>query len=538
MGSMVARPSLPPTEQMLVEGGDARIALDPDYALNKYGCQPLPDPDLAAFGSSTASVISREGFAAADRLRHRLLLAAGTEPHAVTYARELNHIRRELIQLCGVSDLPGLEVIFAASGTDLHLITAQLAGGDESLPTLAVMVDAAETGSCVPAALAGRHFSTRTALGDTVVEGVSITSGGAVEVVTVPIRLADGTPRQSAAVDAEVESLVIGAAGKGQRVLLILVDSSKTGLVAPSPACVLALHRRLPDRVDVLVDACQFRLTQSTLRAYLEHGFMVALTGSKFVTGPTFSGALLIPSPSARRLRERPFPRALSSCSTQADWPQGWATEGALEDVANFGLLLRWEAALEELRSFRSVPDGEIANFLQAFARAVQNRLESDPVFEPLPVPQLDRSPLIEAASWDHIPTIFPFLLYHPETQAGNEPLSREETMQVYRLLQVDLTDHQDLDCTGLIGEVAGLRCQLGQPVECGIRDGKPVSALRLCASARLIVEATSSSDSLKASVVIERALAALDKTAFLVRADVRPFVSDFELPGKSFSQA
>lgn len=535
---MVARhPSLPPTEQLLVEGGDARIALDPDYALNKYGCQPLPDPDLAAFGSSTASVISKAGFAAADRLRHRLILAADSEPHAVTYARELNHIRRELVQLCGVSDLSGLEVIFAASGTDLHLITAQLAGGDESLPTLAVMVDAAETGSCVPAALAGRHFSTRTALGDTVVEGVSIASGGAVEVVTVPIRLADGTPRQPAEVDAEVESLVIGAAGKGQRVLLILVDSSKTGLIAPSPACVLALHRRLPDRVDVLVDACQFRLAPSTLRAYLEHGFMVALTGSKFVTGPTFAGALLIPSPCARRLRERPFPRALSSCSTRADWPQSWATEGSLENVANFGLLLRWEAALEELRSFRSVPEAEVANFLQAFARAVQSRLKNDPVFVPLPVHQLDRSPLIGATSWDHIPTIFPFLLYHPETQAGKEPLSREETMRVYRLLQIDLTDHQDFDFSGSAGEIAALRCQLGQPVECGTRDGKPVSALRLCASARLIVEATSP-DSRKASAVIERALAALDKTGFLVRAGVRPFISDIELPGKSFSQA
>jgi hypothetical protein len=59
------------------------------------------------------------------------------------------------------------------------------------------------------------------------------------------------------------------------------------------------------------------------------------------------------------------------------------------------------------------------------------------------------------------------------------------------------------------------LRCQLGQPVACGQRDGVPVSALRLCASARLIVEATAQNGR-QASAVIERALAVLEKTALL----------------------
>jgi len=500
-----------------VEGGDARIALDPDSGLNKYGCSPSPDPDGAAFGSATASVISTAGLAAANHLRHRLLLASGAEPRAVTYAREINRIRRELVQWCGVADLRGLDVVFAASGTDIHLISAQLAGSAESMPTLAVMVDAAETGNCVPAALASHHFSTRSALGDTVVEGASIAGGGAIEVVTVPIRLANGFARQAADVDAEVESLVTKAAAVGQRVLLILVDVSKTGLIAPSPACVSALYRRLPDTVGVLVDACQFRIAPSTLRAYLTHGFMVALTGSKFVTGPAFSGALLIPSAIAQRLHGRPLPRALQAYSARADWPQSWAAAGFLDNIANFGLLLRWEAALQELRALRAVPEAAVARFLQAFARAVQNRLASDPLFEPLPLPPLDRRPFIApTTSWDHIPTIFPFLLYHADTRAGKTPLTREETLRVYRLLQTDLAGQSNLNRTTLTGGIATLRCQLGQPVACGNRDGTPLSALRLCASARLIVEATAQ-DGRNASAVIERALAALDKTALLI---------------------
>ncbi len=193
------RDSLPSTAQLLVAGGDARIALDPDRAVNQYGCRPFPDTQLLAFGSSTASVISAEGFAAAEHLRHRLLLSAGSEAQAVTYARELERVRGELLELCAISDLPGVELVFAASGTDLHLIAAQLAGSGAALPTRVIMVDAAETGSCVPAALAGHHFSSRATQGDAVSEGAAISGGAVLEVVTVAIRDSDGSARPTTA---------------------------------------------------------------------------------------------------------------------------------------------------------------------------------------------------------------------------------------------------------------------------------------------------------------------------------------------------
>jgi hypothetical protein len=504
----------PSTEQLLVEGGDARIALGPD-GLNKYGLPSFPDPGLVALGSSTASGISAEGFAAADRLRGRLLV--GAESDMEIYARELNRVRQELVRLCGVSDISGLETVCAASGTDLHLIAAQISRTSESGSMLAIMVDEAETGSGVQAALAGRHFSSRAALGGAVKEGASFIGGGesassgSMQVATVPVRLADGRPRQLAEVDAEFESLATRAVAAGQRVLLVLADVSKTGLVAPSPACILALHQRLSGQVDVLVDACQFRLAPSTLCAYLEHGFMVALTGSKFVGGPPFSGALFIPSAVATRLSGRPLPHALAAYSSRADWPDSWDT-AKLDNAANFGLLLRWEAALEELRAFRSAPESEVASFLREFAHAVRKRLTSDPVFELLPAPELDRNPLSEADGWDTIQTIFSFLLIHPQTRL---PLSREETARIYRLLQIDLSNRPEF---GLASAIAALRCQLGQPVACGIRDGVPVGALRICASARMVVEATLQSGS-GASAVIGKALAALDKTALLTMA-------------------
>jgi hypothetical protein len=511
-----ARPLVPSIEQLLVEGGDGRIALDAAGGVNKYGCPPLPDAGLIALGSSTASVISGPAFAAAERLRYRLVQAAAVEPQAVTYARELQRIRGELLQLCGLADLSGLELVFGASGTDLHLIAGQLLGGSKALPGLAVMVDAVETGSCVPAALAGRHFSDRAALGETVSAGAAIASGPALEVVSVALRDDDGTPRPADSIDAEVTALVAGAAAAGRRVLLSLVDVSKTGMIAPSPDCALALRRRWPETVEVLIDACQFRIAPATLRAYLQHGFMVALTGSKFVTGPTFSGALLFPAAPARRYRGRLLPRALAAYSLRADWPQHWAAAGGLANSANFGLLLRWQAALEELRAFRAVPEAAVSAFLQNFGRAIRHRLAQDPLLEPLPVPRLERGLRTVEQSWDQLQTIFPFVMYRPGGRAAPRALNREETQRIYRQLQDDLSAQPEVT-HGYTGDtLAAARYQLGQPVACGRRGGVPVSALRICASARLIVEATTGGGD-RAARVLGRVTAALDKAALLV---------------------
>lgn len=483
--------SLPSTEQLLLAGGDARLSLDPLSGLNKYGCRPFPDPLLLAFGSSTASVISAAGFAAADSLRQKLLKAVFSKSHAAVYALEMQRIRLEWLQLCGLSDIAGLELVFSHSGTDAHNLAAQYTASEVSVPAMAIMMEANETGSGVALALAGN----------------SITCNNPIEVVHVSIRLDNGSPRPLAEIDGEVEALVSEAVKAGRRILLILIDQSKTGLIAPSPACVIALHCRFPDNIEVLVDACQFRIAMPTLRAYLEQGFMVALTGSKFLTAPSFSAALLLPSTVSARLQKRAFPRGLLTCSSRANWPVGWIGAESLDNAANFGLLMRFQAALEELHRFRAVPQATVIGFFQRFASAIQQRLESDPHLEPLPVPRLDRRPLAAANNWDHLQTIFPFLLYCP-TPTERIPLSREQTMHVYHQLPITLDDHG--------ANITTIRCQLGQPVACGTRAGVAVSALRLCLSSRLVVEAAASDD--QGMGIIKDALKALDKTALLIQ--------------------
>jgi hypothetical protein len=500
---------LPGLRELLTAGGDSRIVCNSD-GRNRYGCSPLPEPAVLAYGSSTASTISPTAFAAASALRDRLRQVAGEEMPAA-YEHEIDRMRRELATLCGLGDLPGLETILGASGTDLHLFASQLMGETESGAPLIVRVEAAETGRGVPDALAGRHFGDCAPLGDLVLPNAEIEGGRPLEIREIKCRHEDGSLRSAAQVDAEVDQAVLGAVAAGRRVLLTMVDVSKTGILAPSPFCVLALRTRFPESVEVLVDACQFRLAPRTLRAYLEHDFLVAITGSKFVTGPTFCGALFVPYDAAQRLRHQMLPRGLKSYSARADWPRDWVARTALNPAANLGLLLRWEAALSELRSFRRLAEPAITAFLATFAHAVTQHIAKTSAFEFVAAPVLDRGPFASAGSWDEMPTIFSFLLRRRDSSNQPAYLKQDETKKIHELLREDASDLTDASSHAAISS----RCEIGQPVSCGIRDGIAVSALRLCASSRLIVDALSPNGR-GAEAVIAEALAVLDKAAFL----------------------
>lgn len=452
------------TAQMFVEGGDDRLQLDPRTGLNRYLCGPTPAGD-AGFGSSTASVVSPEGFACGDALRRRLE-AAGGEALDNAYAREVVRIRSELAALCGLSDLAGLQTILTASGTDGHLLAAQLIAAAAEEPIVAVMIEASETGSGIPDALGGRHFSTRTAMGMSVCAGAPIGGRGVADLITLPARNADGAPRPSASIAAELRAVVAGLIGRA-RVLLIITDVSKTGLLSPDPGVVFALRAAAPDRIDVLVDACQFRLSAAGLRGYLDQDAMVAISGSKFVGGPPFSGALLLPPQVAGRMAAAPGCPGMAAYAGRADMPADWPSARYLPHAVNIGMLMRWDAALSELRAFAALSEADVAAFLDTFAAQVRARLAADPVFEVLPTPALERA---AAGLWDSRQTIFPFLLRHLRDGEPARDFSRQETRAAY----------ETLGRSGIL---------LGQPVACGQRIGTEISALRLSASARLVAE-------------------------------------------------
>ena len=484
------------TAALLVSGGDERIVLDAVSGQSRYGCSPVPDADMAALGSSTATNISAAAFAAADALRASCADQLRSEPAHLVYAREIERQRAALLDYCGFAPADGVDVVLAASGTDIHLLAAALCQ-----PRSTVLISACETGSGVPLALQGRHFNQYTACGECVTAGVAIGDWhGTTHFVAS--READGRLRAAEAVNADYADIVTSSAADGGPVLLALTDVSKTGMIAPGIASVLALRAQWPDQLDVLVDGCQFRLAPATVRAYLAQGFMVALTGSKFMTGPTFCGALLIPAGFIDRKCATRFsntlPDALAAYSAAGDWPQRYSDGSALPAVANFGLLLRWEAALSEMTRFAAVEDAARVAYLRDFGDGIKALLSSSEFVEVLPVAAIDRAALGVAAGWDAQQTIFPFLL---KDDAGRV-LSCEKTLAIYRRLQSE-------------GQ-GGRRFQLGQPVMCGHRDGQAISALRFCASARMVADACGGR---QRSDIVGGARAALTAIAQLIKS-------------------
>jgi hypothetical protein len=144
-----------------------------------------------------------------------------------------------------------------------------------------------------------------------------------------------------------------------------------------------------------------------------------------------------------------------------------------------------------------------VTRFFGDFAAAVGERLADDEAFEAVAVRPLERTGLGAAPSWDRIQTIFPFF-----PKRGGKPMAPVETLALQRLMAADLGAWAGW-------EGAARRVQIGQPVHCGRRGEAELSAVRLCLSARLAVEALAPGGC-GSTAMIDEALLALDKAAWL----------------------
>ncbi|HXQ16416.1 MAG TPA: hypothetical protein VN814_17490 [Caulobacteraceae bacterium] len=366
---------------LIASGGDDRIWLDPTTRRNRYGVPAEPAPDELWFSSSTACAVSPRGWAAAGEALERL-----TEPGCHTIAAFFEALRLRLLALYGA---PGAEAVLAASGTEAELVTLSLALSLAQGPVVNIVVAPAETGSGVPAAASGQHFLGRASLGGPVAKASRLTGWEDAQVTleTIEIRGPGGALRAQADVDQEAALKVERAVAGGAFALLHVLDASKTGRPGVSRAAASKILARYPERVLVVVDACQLRCAAADVRADLERGLAVMVTGSKFAGGPAFCGALLLPAVLAERLAQAaqvnagPPNAALAPYSAALDWPARLRRRFAagLAHPANLGLGLRWSAALAEIEAYEAVPAEWRAAMLADFDRAVRARVAADP---------------------------------------------------------------------------------------------------------------------------------------------------------------
>ncbi len=463
-----------PLEQLLVSGGDPRLTINPESGFNEYGCQPHPCPDTLSFSSSTATSISQRAWDRAEKSREALMQSAIAVGMEEAFDARVEAMRDELRAAIGLPRTMA-EVVFSPSGTDSQLQALFLAKallGDE-LTTVVVAAD--QTGSGTAHTSRGCHFSAATANGNRVQKGEPIEGlADSLKSVALPLFDADGQIRDHAAADSTVFGAVERAVAGGRKVLLQVMDASKFGWRAPSDQCLETLSARWGGQVQIVVDACQMRLGRARLKNYLARGYMVLVTGSKFFTGPPFSGALLVPASFGAKLDSTSrVPCGLFEYVSRSDWPKNWAALRARFPVrANLGQWLRWETAIEEMAAYYRVPDEFRKHALGVFGRAVEARLAASPSFELLPwQKRTDDTDDEELAQR----TIFSFVI-----RRGDRVLTLEQCKGLYRALAgtTRASNHPSA-------------CLIGQPVVLG-SGPSPGAALRISTGARLVSEAWS----------------------------------------------
>jgi len=451
--------------------------LDEQSGLNSYGCAPKPMPAIS-YASSTASTVSAGAFAQARAFHFQLQQASRKRPIADVYAEAMEDARRRLCILYGLRN--GVDIAFGPSGTDLeYLVLATAMRDGKAVRNIVVEVD--EVGSGCFNAYQARYFAPRTALGLDVETGTSLPGfpRERITLETITVRNSDGSLRDAAEREHVLVETIERSIAAGERPLLHAVHRSKTGLITPSPDLIERLAARFGEALDLVVDACQGRISPEMIRVYLGLGATVFITGSKFIGGPPFSAAALIPSAVSDRMSEgEPVPEGLGAFFARGEFPAGWrAADPVLPQLTNFGLLLRLECGLFELSRLLAYPEALVGKAVTAFGQAVRS-LPADAPLRPIP----------EAAIGAE-ETLHPLdrAMLHTFELAPGSGLDIDGAKQVYGMLYTDMSEHFSDPWDQLI---AAETCHVGQPVRC-LRgaDGSWAATLRLSLSAPQISE-------------------------------------------------
>jgi hypothetical protein len=474
-----------PIEQILVAGGDSRLGLERETGRNRYGVPPRPRPEAVHFSSSTASAVSEYGFLYCDLLRRDMLSAHQTQEMS------LEDLRRRAAHATGVeiNRLLGLtacesDVALAPSGTDTELLAVVVArSGSAGRPLVNILIAPEETGRGVQLAGSGCFYDNVAATGAPIEKGLPIWPEGEIPVHGISIRDDSGRPRRPEDVDAEFLRTGEAALADGCHLLAHVLLASKTGLSAPSRSAVQTLVALAPGRVDVVVDACQMRTPFKELGTYVQHGWMLQVSGSKFLTGPPFSGALVIPA--TMRGRAAAVGATLAAApgvGHAADWMESWAAHMPLAaaPLPSFGPIFRWLPALLEAELLRVLSSDFRRRAFDRFRVELAGRMNASVYIQPIDVGDDD-----VAAPGDALArlSIMSFQVLGRRQAGDLKALDEDACRHLFEALNRDVTSTLGaLDPTS--ADVARQQAHIGQPVTLGSARGE-VTVLRMVLGAR-----------------------------------------------------
>ncbi len=473
-----------PTEYLLMAGGDLRLNIDEFQLLNKYGCRPFPRPEAFTFASSTATSVSNFAFDKTDKARTILIqnsLKKGFKNSTIEFSELLKSNLRKALK---IND--ECQIIFSPSGTDSSLQIAAITQIISDKKITHVLVASDETGSGVPAALKGLHFENTTALNCPVKKGDKIEGFKDVDLIKIPLRDENGDLKSSTQLDTEVFNAISKTNELGRHIVLHAMDQSKLGYQSPSEKMIENLKSLDNLSMQIIVDGSQLRLDPKDIQNYLNKGYIVTITGSKYFTGPPYSGALIVPKSVSKSIDsvKKTLPEGLNNYYNHSDWPTSWFCSKDLSDGFNYGSYMRWNAAIVEMDRYYKTPILYRNLGIEMFCNFVEDSIKDASFLEPLFGDETKINTYnSEEFGLRNIRTIFPFFILKK-----NEVLTIDNVKKLYVLLNSDLSDHFTESSLEII-RLAAQKCHIGQAVNVKYSNDIQSAVLRISLGARVISE-------------------------------------------------
>ena len=387
------------TEILLQYGGDDRLTLDiKSSKLNKYFSTTFPRLNVLKRGSCTCSTISLDTYFQADIKRLELLKLTITNGNIDQLMESECHIlRSRIFQVLQLEADKESEVVLFPSGSDAEFLPLLIAisrtlskvSSDSKAKVFNYVIAAGEVGSGTPNAATGKHFSPLSPKGNEQKNNETLKGIDEEMIKTISFK-----PRSNSGAAEFLENeIIMDISEKLNRfedsvAVLHLVVASKTGLIYPSMNTINTLKELYKDRIVITVDACQLRCRLDIVREYIQQNFVVLITGSKFYTGPPFSGAVVIPKQSKLDL-ERLFskfnnssnksgPIGIQDYLTKYDIPLTMPEmkKFLCSEWYNAGLLLRWHCALPIMEAYRDLNPSLVLQLTKSWIDHVKENLK------------------------------------------------------------------------------------------------------------------------------------------------------------------
>ena len=236
--------------------------------------------------------------------------------------------------------------------------------------------------------------------------------------------------------------------------------------------------------LQIIVDGAQLRLDVKDINNYLNKGYILMVTGSKYFTGPPYAGALIVPKQIGDAIEsvKAMLPAGLTEYFNRYDWPANWKCSKHLSDGFNYGTYMRWNAAIVEMKRYFETPILYRNLGIEMFCNFVEESIKESPILEQL---YEEHSSTLTYNSDEFglrtIRTIFPFFI-----KKGDTILDVADVKKLYMLLNSNISDHFK-DETLETNRLAAQKCHIGQAVTVKHKQNKKSAILRISLGARVI---------------------------------------------------